>query len=140
MGAWLVKFETPWTKDMILLQVYTFESKLFSMKESGQRYPQFEFLGPALFFFFLIERSNEIYYPTAQSREQIMREQSANILRYCTVIIDNWLFPTVKKNCLTSWLHLPSLVPYLTTVPCLLVKSLQLLKYRQRLIQSVVAL
>ena len=30
--------------------------------------------GPQLFFFFLIERSNEIYYPTAQSREQIMRE------------------------------------------------------------------
>ena len=35
MGGWLVKFETPWTKDMILLQIYTFESKLFSMKESG---------------------------------------------------------------------------------------------------------
>ena len=30
-----VKFETPWTKDTISLQVYTFESKLFSMKEGG---------------------------------------------------------------------------------------------------------
>ena len=26
------------------------------------------------------------YYPTAQSRVQITREQSTNILRYCTVI------------------------------------------------------
>ena len=45
-----------------------------------------------------------------------------------------------KKTCLRSWQQLPTLAPYLTTVPWLLVKSLQLLKYRQRLIQSVVAL
>ena len=136
MGGWLVKFETPWTKDMILLQIYTFESKLFSMKESGQRYPQFKFLGPSSFFF-LIEKSNEIYYPTAQSREQIMRVQ---ISRDIVQLFRQLIISHRKKTCLTSWLHLPSLEPCLTTVPCLLVKSLQLLKYRQRLIQSVVAL
>ena len=88
-------------------------------------------------FFFLIERSNEIYYPTAQSREQIMRVQ---ISRDIVQLFRQLIISHRKKTCLTSWLHLPSLVPYLTTVPCLLVKSLQLLKYRQRLIQSVVAL
>ena len=93
--------------------------------------------GPQLFFFFLIERSNEIYYPTAQSREQIMRVQ---ISRDIVQLFRQLIISHRKKTCLTSWLHLPSLVPYLTTVPCLLVKSLQLLKYRQRLIQSVVAL
>ena len=86
---------------------------------------------------FLIERSNEIYYPTAQSREQIMRVQiSCDIVQLFRQLVISYR----TKTCLRSWQQLPTLAPYLTTVPWLLVKSLQLLKYRQRLIQSVVAL
>lgn len=39
---------------------------------------------------------------------------------------DSWLFCTLKTP-LTGWLHLPSLVRYLTTVPLFVVHSLQLL-------------
>ena len=132
-GSWLVKFKTPQTKDMIVLQISTFEGKLFSMNARGQRYPHFEHPGQISKYFSLIEKNNEIFYTTAQSRIQIMRAQSTNILRYRTVI---W---TVILYC-ESWLHLPSLVPYLTTVPLLLVHSLQLLKYQQRFLRSVAAL
>ena len=134
-GSWLVKFNTPQTKDMIVLQISTFyfEGKLFSMNARGQHYPHFEHPGQISKYFSLIEKNNEIFYTTAQSRIQIMRAQSTNILRYRTVI---W---TVILYC-ESWLHLPSLVPYLTTVPLLLVHSLQLLKYQQRFLRSVAAL
>ena len=44
------------------------------------------------------------------------------------------------KTCLTGWLHLSPLVPYLTTVPLSLVHRLQLLKNRQPFLRSVVAM
>ena len=86
-GSWLVKFKTPQTKDMIVLQISTFEGKLFSMNARGQRYPHFEHPGQISKYFSLIEKNNEIFFTTAQSRIQITRAQSTNILRYRTKFV-----------------------------------------------------
>ena len=86
-GSWLVKFKTPQKKDMIVLQISTFEGKLFSMNARGQHYPHFEHPGQISKYFSLIEKNNEIFFTTAQSRIQITRAQSTKILRCRTKFV-----------------------------------------------------